>query len=403
MPNVMETEPEERQPARFILLYALAVAGGAVSYVPFLSLLLPVRVAAIAGGETISVLAAIAFFGAIVASLGNIAFGWASDLTGNRVPWIVSGLLLSSSLLLAIPAAETAFDLVVLIAFWQLALNMMLAPLSAWAGDLIPDNQKGLLGGLLAFAPAVGAASGALVTIPGLADASTRFILVALLTIVMVLPVILFGRPKSMPHLTVPSNRTVPNGELSIRNTVSRMWLARLLIQIAEASLFAYLLIWLVSVDDSVTDNDTAKIFTIVLSLAVPTALMVGRWSDRIRRPLLPLTISACTGCFALAIMALADTFNEAVTGYIFFGLSSGVFLALHSAQTLRVLPNPGTRGRDLGFFNLTNTMPSLIMPPLAIALVPLFGFEALFATLAVLAALAAALLGSARKDRRID
>ena len=35
-----------RQSLRFLLLYALAVAGGAVAYVPFLSLLLPLRVMA---------------------------------------------------------------------------------------------------------------------------------------------------------------------------------------------------------------------------------------------------------------------------------------------------------------------------------------------------------------------
>ena len=34
---------------RFLLLYALAWAGAAIAYVPFLSILLPVRVAGLAG------------------------------------------------------------------------------------------------------------------------------------------------------------------------------------------------------------------------------------------------------------------------------------------------------------------------------------------------------------------
>jgi hypothetical protein len=59
----------------------------------------------------------------------------------------------------------------------------------------------------------------------------------------------------------------------------------------------------------------------------------------------------------------------------------------------LRVLPNPDWRGRDLGIFNLTNTVPSLIMPWLTLALVPVYGFGALFTVLALLALAAAALL----------
>jgi predicted MFS family arabinose efflux permease len=75
------------------------------------------------------------------------------------------------------------------------------------------------------------------------------------------------------------------------------------------------------------------------------------------------------------------------------FGLATTVFLSLHSGLTLRVLPSPQHRGRDLGIFNLTNTVPSLIMPWLTIAIVPRSGFATLFVILAILAAAAATLL----------
>jgi predicted MFS family arabinose efflux permease len=90
--------------------------------------------------------------------------------------------------------------------------------------------------------------------------------------------------------------------------------------------------------------------------------------------------------------MALAPDMTAAMLGYGLFGLSSAVFLALHSAQTLRILPRPDRRARDLGLFNLANTMPSLVMPWLTMAIIPLFGFPALFVVLAVLS-LAAGLL----------
>ena len=94
-----------------------------------------------------------------------------------------------------------------------------------------------------------------------------------------------------------------------------------------------------------------------------------------------------------LLVMAVAPDLLIAIIGYVTFGLASSIFLALHSSQTLRVLPQPERRGRDLGLFNLTNTVPSLIMPWLTLALVPVYGFGALLVLLAVLAAIACWLL----------
>ena len=382
-----------RQSLRFLWLYALAVAGGAVSYVPFLTLLLPVRAGAMAGEARVDLLAYIAFSGAIAASLSNIGFGWLSDITRTRRPWILGGLALSCALLVSIRAVQTPLELVGLVVVWQLALNMMLGPLSAWAGDVVPDGQKGFLGGLLSFAPALGAASGALVTIPGLAGPDERLVIVAGMVAAMILPVVLFGRPVSIPHLTSSTARSAKPPRVFREGAVARMWLARLLVQIAEAALFAYLLVWFTSIDPDFSDNDTAQIFALVLALSVPLALGAGRWSDRRSRPILPLAIGAGIGALGLGVMALAQDLSGALAGYVVFGLSTSVFLALHSSQTLRVLPRPETRGRDLGLFNLTNTVPSVIMPWLTLALVPHFGFGGLFAILALLVAAATILL----------
>ena len=73
--------------------------------------------------------------------------------------------------------------------------------------------------------------------------------------------------------------------------------------------------------------------------------------------------------------MSAASNVGQAVAAYILFGLATTVFLSLHSGLTLRVLPDPTHRGRDLGIFNLTNTVPSLIMPWLTILIVPTRGF----------------------------
>ena len=375
---------------RFILLYALAWAGGTIGYVPLLSILLPVQVAGLAGKTAgVDWLAYIALIGAIAASLAGILFGYLSDITRNRRGWIVGGLVLSCIMLPVIGQMNSLPTLVVSIVVWQLGLNMMLGPLAAWAGDVVPDNQKGMLGGLMAFAPGLGALAGALVTVPGLAGGTVRLILVATMVAGCVLPVLLFGTPmqalrsgKKSEHL-----RDQPS-----HSPVMRMWLARLFVQVAEATLFAYLFLWLISLDPSVSDNQTARLFSLILLVSAPLALLVGGWSDRRGRPIAPLQTCAFISAFGLVGMALAPDKMGAMLAYVLFGLSSAMFLALHSAQTLRILPQPDRRARDLGLFNLANTAPSLVMPWLTMALVPWAGFPALFGLLAVLS-LAAGLL----------
>ncbi|HBK15398.1 MAG TPA: MFS transporter, partial [Erythrobacter sp.] len=167
------------------------------------------------------------------------------------------------------------------------------------------------------------------------------------------------------------------------------------LVQIAEATMFAYLLVWISGIEPDFGDSGTARIFALVLGLSVPLALLAGRWSDIRSRPILPLVLGSGIGSMGLAIMALSGGLAGALFGYVVFGLSTSVFLALHSSQTLRFLPKPARRGRDLGFFNLTNTVPSLIMPWLTLAMVPVFGFSGLFWVLAGLAALATLLLAT--------
>ena len=402
---MIERAADTRQSTRFLLLYALAWAGGSIAYVPFLSILLPVRVSVMAAPSAeVAWLAYIAFAGAIAASVGNIGFGYLSDITGNRRGWIWAGLILSCGLLFAVPRASDLPQLIGLIVGWRFALNMMLAPLAAWAGDCVPDRQKGFLGGLLAFAPALGALSGAVVTVPDFASADLRLALIALIALIValcVLPVLMFGTPAPVAEPAVPGplplDKTGHDKLLTGRSAVLRMWFARLAVQLPEAALFSYLYFWFRSIDPGMSDNRTARTFSIVLLVAAPIALAAGRWSDRRNRPFAPLVICAVLSAAGLIGMAIADTLPVAILAYALFGIAVSVFLAHHSAQTLRVLPRPDRRARDLGLFNLTNTMPSLIMPWLTLALVPSFGFTGLFLLFAGLAVVASLLLGTFR------
>ncbi len=385
-------DPPERQPGWFLALFALAAAGGAVAFVPLLTVLLPQRIADLQGSEDVAALAQVTFLGAMMASLANIAVGALSDRSRTRRPWIVAGLIFSNFWLLQIGNASSISEIVLLVMLWQVALNLMLAPLMAWAGDCFPDAQKGMLGGALALAPALGAVAGSLVTYVGLVDPGARLWVVAGLVSALVLPAVVFGGGRVRAELIAPAfiERTA---RPRCGGVVARMWTARLLVQVAEGGMFAFLLYWLRSIAPGFPENAAANVFSIVLISAVPLSLWLGRWIDAHARPVRPLAGSAVLCAGGMLIMATAQTLVQAITGYVLFGLSAAIFLSLHASHTLRVLPAPQHRGRDLGLFNLTNTVPGMVMPWLTVLLVPQFGYGALFVLFAGLSLASAGLL----------
>lgn len=385
----------QRQPAWFLALFALAAAGGAVAYVPLLTVLLPQRIAELQGGEDVAALAQVIFLGAVMASLANIGVGLLSDRSRTRRPFIIAGLVASNAGLLMIGRAESVTAIIALVMVWQVTLNLMLSPLMAWAGDCFPDEQKGVLGGALALSPALGALAGSLVTYAGLVDPSARLMLVAVLVSVLMLPAVLLGKGRTQAALVAPVIAAPARAGLRER-VVLRMWAARLLVQVAEGGMFAFLLYWLRSLAPGYPENGAANIFSLVLVGAVPLSLWLGRWSDRHGRPIVPLVAAALMCSCGMLVMAAAGSLALAIAGYVLFGLAAAVFLALHSGQTLRVLPAPQNRGRDLGVFNLTNTVPGMVMPWLTVLLVPQFGYAALFVLFAGLALGSAGLLTGA-------
>jgi MFS family permease len=327
-----------------------------------------------------------------MASLANIGVGMLSDRARVRRPFIIAGLVASNLLLLMVGTATSVTQIVVLVMVWQVGLNLMLSPLMAWAGDCFPDEQKGMLGGALALSPALGALAGSLVTWAGLVAPPARLALVAVLVSALVLPAVLLGKGRVQPALTAPVPAPATPLPLAER-VVLRMWAARLLVQVAEGGMFAFLLYWLRSISPGYPENGAANIFSLVLVGAVPVSLLLGRWSDAHARPVVPLVATALLCAGGMLMMAAAASLPWAIAGYVLFGLAAAVFLALHSGQTLRVLPAPQHRGRDLGVFNLTNTVPGMVMPWLTVMLVPAFGYGALFVLFAALALASAALL----------
>lgn len=402
-----EGQTGRSQSRLFLFFYVLAVAGGAIAYVPFVTIILPSRVTDLAGPDAVRWVAYAAFAGAIAASIANIAFGWLSDILQKRRTLICCGMVASSAVLVSFPYVETLTALLVFVIVWQMALNMVLSPLAALAGDCVPDHQKGTLGGLLAIAPAMGAISGVVATYQNLFNFETRLWLVVFMVIACILPLLTVARPERFEELE-PGSEPISQtrgakllGPSAKGHIAVIMWISRMLIQICLAALFVNVLFWFRSIDPGFDDAFAALIFSGVVVAAIPVAIAIGRWADQHSSPITPLALCAFIVSLGLVLMALSPSPVAAIASYTIFSLAASVFLSLHTGQTLWVLPKPRHRGRDLGIFNLTNTVPSLAMPWLVLWLVPVFGFPALLAVLSLCACLAAILLWRIRSSSR--
>lgn len=384
------TPPPVGMPRGFVALYTLAYCGLFVAFMPFVSILLQVKVAAIDPANRVTLLGQAVLGGALVASIANIAAGWLSDLrwrrSGSRRGPIALGLVLIAFAFAAVHAATTATALLVAIALWQVALNLMFAPMVAVMADEVPDGAKGRVSGLLGISHPIGVLSAAAVTAPLFATEAARFAANVALAAVMIVPFLLFVRERGAGGA---SHSGAPATTALARRDLIRAWVARLAMQVAGNGLTAYAFFhfadrWRGQGDAA---GPVAQAMAVVTGVVVVATILAGRWSDRVggRKPFLGgATLLVVAGLIG---MALAPGFLGAAIGYGVTQTGLSVFLALHSALAMQLLPSPATRGRDLAILNLTNTLPACV-PPLLAALVPAgAGLSAVFVALALIAA----------------
>lgn len=378
----------------FLLRNALANAGGVIAFLPLLSLLLPIKVEAVAGDDRLSVLTAAVLVGAVAASGGNILFGWLSDVAvergRGRRSVAAGGLVLTALAYAAVAFAATPVAIVAAIGFFQFAVNALLAPMYAIMADEIPDSHKRTAGGLLALGHPLGAAVSALLVFYPLAE-GWRLAIVACAVALTVAPL--------LTSRTRPVVDTAPAPEQVLRRDLVIAWSARLLVQIAGAVMSTFLLYYFESVVPGAPRAAAAatvgQVMLVCYLLPLPVAVLIGRWSDRTGRARPFLVGAAAASSLGLIAMALAGDWTAAALAFALYSTGWSVFLALHSGFSMQLLPDPRRRGRDLGLLNLTNTLPQLIGPAMTWLLATPHDFDAALLALAVLTACGAlAILG---------
>jgi len=396
-------EPTKAVTGGWIALFATAWLGVWMAQLTPVQLLLPLQVEAQLGAtnwvDNVVAFGVISGIAGLCALIAYPLTGALSDRTtsrfGRRRPWIAGGALLFALSLLLLGLQESIVGVGI---FWALALTgfcVLTAALTAVISDQVPVNQRGFVSGWISAPQAVGTILGLILVTELFVGQFLGYAVMAALLVLLVLPFL----------LRVPDARLTSADKLTVRKLMAGFWispreypdfgwtlLSRILVNFGNAFGTALLLQFLqygLKVDDA---EGTLILLTLVYMVFVIVAsLVLGKLSDKLGRRKPFVFIAASLQGIAALMLAFVPDVTVAMVAAGLLGLGYGCFLSVDQALATQVLPDPHTRGKDLGIMNIATAVPQALAPLLgAIVVAMLVGFQGLFILSAVAAILGA-------------
>lgn len=375
-----------------LIRYVLAVIGLHMAFMPLLVLLLPRRVEALFGPLAGSVLSQILLVGAVTAGLAHIAAGHLGDrwvrARGHRRGLIGIGLAAVTVSYALLASASDYVDLLIAILAFQVSLNLCLSPTMALLADHVGDGQKGAVGGWLGAALPLSTLGAGIIGLLFRQDSSLAFLVIAGLVIAMVAPLLIWWR--LAPVAPQPNSEPARSGksDAEIPPTLALLWLARLVVQTAGSFLLFYLFLFvsaLVSSDPAWAGRDPtldlAGLSVVGAAAATIGAIGSGVLSDRLGSRRGPMAVAALALGAALLLLATAPAPLPMAAGLALFQFGLCAYLAVDMAWVAALVARSPRRGAILGIMNLSNTIPALIAPLFAWAMLGAGGLQALLST----------------------
>lgn len=350
-------------------LYALAMFGVHSAYAPLLALMVPRRILAIAPRDAAANASLVMLAGAVAASLAHIGAGRFSDRWrarhGNRRTPMAAGLALSVVTLGIMAWAQTIATLVAALVAFQIALNVLFAPAGALLVDHFADSAKGRAAALANLAMPLASLGTGAIAIVFPRDAAAPFVVLALMVAAAVVPLLVVW-PFGPAHAAPPSAARAAGGNLP---DLVHAGCARLLVQGGAAFVMTYFYLFLAHDPARAGLGAGQRIDALYGRLVLATTigvigatLFAGRWSDRHARRRAPMVLAACGAACGLAALAGASGW-ALLAGYALFQIALIAYLAIDSALVAQLLASHAHPGQTLGFMNLANTLPSILVP----------------------------------------
>ncbi|MBA4806630.1 MFS transporter [Brevundimonas sp.] len=385
----------------FLIGYAVAYIGAFIGVAPLLQVLAPLHAGLIDGEAKGPLLSQALFWGCMAAGGGNIIGGALSDRTrsrhGRRRPWIVVGAALTVCSYAFIQRSSTPLGLIGGLICFQLAFNVLLAPLIALFADRVPENRRSAMSAIMGMGYPVAAMIGSVVMAWGPQGEVARFATLAVVVLAATVPFALLSREDPVP----PDQVRAPLSGFSLPSLLrpfatpdfSLAWTYRFLVVTGYSLVAFYLLFYIadaIGFSNRFPGRSAEAGHSILTAIAVVGVVgvssIVAMGGSRITRRK-PLAVAGGV-LLAVAATTLATTqdWTTVVVAFAVYGVGQGCYGAIDIALMTDVLPSEVDRGKDLGLINLAVTLPQAIAPLIALVLLESLGldFRSLFLAAAV-------------------
>jgi len=411
-PDGVLAGPQTPVSAGFIAGFVVAQVGAYVSFLPLLQILVPLKAAALAPASKAELVSQIALLGAVVAASTNLLVGFLSDRTrgrwGRRRPWIVAGAILAAASYALIDLANTPMTLLASILVFQLAFNLAFAPLQALIPDLVPNRQKGWVSAMASLGLPLGQIVGAVLVGLLVHDMAGRFVALAAIVLIALVPFALAIRDPLAPATPPPRLSALRFSWPRFTADFAFVWIGRCLVLTAFSMGQIYLLLYLQETFAAhvakgwTPEAEMARMALVFGVVNAATGIAAGRASDLFSRRKAFVFGGAVVLGGAMLGLALAKGWMAVAISYGVLGCGAGCYFAVDLALIAQVLPSASTVGRDLGVINLSNTVPQIAAPAMAAVLLaaPHSSIRWVFALAAVLAVLGAGIVLPIRRVR---
>ena len=387
----VQAEPGFADPARrvtggWIALFATAWLGIWMAQLTPIQLLLPMqveaRIIATAWQDKVIAFGIISGIAGVFALVAYPLTGLLSDRTtgrfGRRRPWIAAGTVLFAVSLVLLGQQHTTVGIGVWWTATLVGFCVLTAALTATISDQVPVGQRGFVSGWISAPQAVGTILGILlVSLLALGQAA-GYQVMALLLVALVTPFVIW-----MPDEPVSRVRPHTGFWISPRQFPDFGWtlLSRVLVNLGNA-FGTTLLFYFLEDHLKVADAEAAilELTLVYMFFVVAASLLLGKLSDRTGRRKAFVWLAAALQGVAALLLAFIPQYSVAMLGAALLGLGYGCFLSVDQALATQVLPDPATRGKDLGIMNIASAVPQAIAPLLgAMVVAYLGGFGVLY------------------------
>ncbi len=370
--------PQTRVGVPFIASFVIAF------FTMWMAILTPVVVAFALRVEQIdpankeSNLAFILGIGAIVALIANPVAGYFSDRTtstiGMRKPWMLGGFAVAVvGTWLIVTGGLTSIAIGWLL--MQLGFNAFLAAITAVLPDQVPEEQRGVVSGLLGMCIQGGILAGIYVAQFSGGDVVKMFtwpMFACAGGLVLFMLTLKDRRLAKEDAAPIDLVRFAKDFWINPRTAPDFSWafVSRFMLFMGLATLISYQVYYLIDVLGIAPADVPTYLFKATVALTIATVVssaLAGWLSDLIGRRKIFVLMSAVIYGAGLIVIGLAPDFNQFVVGATICGIGQGVYVAVDLALVAAVLPNKGANAaKDFGIFNIANALPQSFAPAIA-------------------------------------